>query len=835
MKKRLVFAVVLLGAMLAVPRLAQQNSRWVGTWASSPQLGEVGNAPPTPGFTDATLRQIVHVSIGGKRLRARFSNAFGTNALTITSAHVAVSAGGSAIWPESDKSLGFHGGPSVNIPSGALILSDPLDFDLAALSDLVVTIHVAEAPDSLTAHPGSRETSYLQAGNAVSASDLPASARTEHWWFLNGIDVLADRSGAAVATLGDSITDGRGSTTDQNNRWPDELARRLAATKATAEIGVLNEGIGGNRLLRDGLGPSALARLDRDVLAQSGLRWLIVLEGINDLGSRANARNEHAATAQELIAAYEQIILRAHARDIRVYAATILPCGASLYFSPELEADRQTINQWIRTSGKFDGVIDFDAATRDPQDPARLLAEADSGDHLHPGAAGYKMMAEAIDLRLFAQSADPPPAQITAQEDHRRIMGLLHIKSLRPAADPNHLDAPNAVNYNESKANPYPKLPDPLALKNGRKVTKADVWWKQRRPEIVEDFNSEIYGRVPAGMPKVNWEVTSTTREMNGGFPVVTKKLLGRVDNSSYPLIIVDIQMTLTTPADAKGPVPVMLELGFIGGFPGRGPGRAGPTPPAPAGPTWQQQLLSKGWGYAVIAPNSIQADNGAGLTQGIIGLVNKGQPRKLDDWGALRAWAWGASRALGYFETDKSVDAEQVGIEGLSRYGKATLLAMAYDQRFAIAFVGSSGEGGAKLHRRNFGELVENVAGPGEYHWMAGNFLKYAGPLTWNDLPVDAHELIALCAPRPVFVSVGSQQIEGGWVDAKGMFLAAVGAGPVYRLLGKKDLGTTEFPPMETALIDGDVAFRQHSGGHTTGPNWPTFLVFAARYIRSR
>jgi hypothetical protein len=269
-----------------------------------------------------------------------------------------------------------------------------------------------------------------------------------------------------------------------------------------------------------------------------------------------------------------------------------------------------------------------------------------------------------------------------------------------------------------------------------------------------------------------------------------------------------------------------MLEFGFGGrGF--------GPPPGARAGPTWQEQVIAKGWGYAVIVPNSIQADNGAGLTKGIIGLCNKGQPRKLDDWGVLRAWAWGASRALDYFETDKAVDAKQVGIEGLSRYGKAALVAMAYDERFAIGFIGSSGAGGAKLHRRFFGEQVENLAGVGAYHWMAGNYLKYAGPLTPKDLPVDAHELIALCAPRPVFISVGSQKVEGGWIDAKGMFLAAAAARPVYKLLGKKDLGTTEMPAQETALIDGEVAFRQHSGGHTTGPNWPTFLKFADRYLK--
>jgi hypothetical protein len=408
-------------------------------------------------------------------------------------------------------------------------------------------------------------------------------------------------------------------------------------------------------------------------------------------------------------------------------------------------------------------------------------------------------------------------------EDHQRMMDLLGIKSLRPGRNGMNPQADNYANYDESKANPYPNLPDPLVLKNGQKVTTAEMWWNQRRPEIVEDFDREIYGRVPKDTPKVNWEVTGITNEKNGDVPVITKELVGHVDNSSYPAITVDIQLTLTTPADATGPVPVIMEFGFGGRF--AMAGRSG-------GPTWQQQVLDKGWGYAIIVPNSIQADNGTGLTQGIIGLCNKGKPRKADDWGALRAWAWGASRALDYFETDKSVDAKQVGLEGHSRYGKATLVAMAYDHRFAIAYVSSSGAGGASLFRRDYGEIVENLAGSGEYHWMAGNFLKYAGPLTWDDLPIDAHELVALCAPRPVFISGGSTNGDA-WVDAKGMFLAAAGAGPVYKLLGRKDMGTTEFPPIETTLIDGDVAFRQHSGGHTPGPNWPTFLTFAQRYLK--
>jgi hypothetical protein len=434
-----------------------------------------------------------------------------------------------------------------------------------------------------------------------------------------------------------------------------------------------------------------------------------------------------------------------------------------------------------------------------------------------------------------AQEAVAPvaPVQLTAQADRQRIMDLLQITSIPPGAQGSN----TAATYDESQANPFPTLPDPLLLKSGKKVTSKDTWWKQRRPEILEDFEREIYGRTPKHTPAVTWEVTS--REDNGA--TITKQLVGHVDNSTYPLVEVNIQLTLVTPSKAAGPVPVMMQFGFAPGARGRGPavpaaGAAVTQPPAapapPAAPRWQDQVLAKGWGYASIVPNSIQADNGAGLTQGIIGLVNKGQPRKLDDWGALAAWAWGASRALDYFETDKAVDAKQVGIEGHSRYGKATIVAMALDQRFAIAYVSSSGAGGTKLHRRKFGELVENVLAANEYHWMAGNYFKYGGH--WDALPVDSHELIALCAPRPVFISAGATNGDG-WVDAKGSFLAAAGAGSVYKLLGKKDLGATEFPPIDTTLITGELGFRQHTGGHTDGPTWPTFLTYADRYIKGR
>jgi lysophospholipase L1-like esterase len=373
-----------------------EEGRWVGTWAAAPQLTEPANMPPEPGLADATLRQVVHVSVGGKRLRLRFSNAFGVKPLTILSAHVAASAGGAAIKPEGSRELTFGRRTSVTIPPGAPMVSDPVDFDLAALSDLAVTLRVKDPSKAITGHPGARCTSYLQRGDGVTEPDMPAAARTMHWYYLCGVDVdaVGVAGAAAVAVLGDSITDGRGSPTDGNGRWTDHLARRLQAAWGPAQVGVLNQGLGGNRVLNDGLGPSALARLDRDVLAQPGVRWLIVLEGINDLGTRS-------ATARDLIGAYEQIIRRAHARGIKVYGATLMPCEGSPYFTPGLEAARTEVNAWVRTSGCFDAVIDFDAAIRDTRRPSRLSAATDGGDHLHPGPEGYKIMAAAVDLKLF--------------------------------------------------------------------------------------------------------------------------------------------------------------------------------------------------------------------------------------------------------------------------------------------------------------------------------------------------------------------------------------------------------------------------------------------------
>jgi lysophospholipase L1-like esterase len=377
---------------------------WVGTWATAPQLTEPANLPPAPGLAGNTLRQIVRVSLGGERLRARFSNEFGTAPVTLNAAHVAVATGGGAIEPATDRPLTFAGRPSVTIPAGAAVMSDPFPFALRPLSTVAITLRFGDVPTTVTGHPGSRTTSYLQAGDAVSAADLPDAARTDHWYIATGLDVVAGASAAAVVTLGNSITDGRGSGTNKQNRWPDELANRLGANAGTADVAVLNQGIGGNCVLRACLGPAAVARFDRDVLGRSGVRWLIVLEGVNDIGQAAGAAGSEAV-ARDLIAAYGAMIDRAHARGIHVYGATILPFGGSFYDSPEHEAARQTVNAWIRTSGRFDAVIDLDAALRDPANPSRLLPAADTGDHLHPNETGHRMIAEAVDLALFERSA----------------------------------------------------------------------------------------------------------------------------------------------------------------------------------------------------------------------------------------------------------------------------------------------------------------------------------------------------------------------------------------------------------------------------------------------
>ena len=479
----------------------------------------------------------------------------------------------------------------------------------------------------------------------------------------------------------------------------------------------------------------------------------------------------------------------------------------------------------------------------------------------------------------------PKISIFTTQQDHDKMKATLGIKNLRSGPSGNE-SAPNHANYDEALANPCPQLPDILTLNNGKKVTTPEIWNSQRKPELMEEFEKNVYGRIPKNVPKVTWTVKIIDKEFVNRTPVIAKELVGHVDNFDYPLINVDIKMVMVVPTNVKGPVPVLMMLGrpvlpapaqpssedleslnttfkemmtksnpemkaIFDKYPAYQPIAKLPAlnffaPPKPDEElTSQERLLAAGWGYVTIDPSSIQADNGAGLTRGIVGLVNKGQPRKPEDWGSLRAWAWGAARGLDYLETDPLVDAKKVGIEGVSRYGKAALVTLAFEPRFSLGLIGSSGKGGTTLQRRTFGEAVESLTGGGEYHWMAGNYLKYGteessfGKKTGCDMLVDSHELIAFCAPRLTFISYGiPEKGDSKWLDQKGSYMATIAAGSVFKLLGVKDLGVTndymteKMPLMLTDMLDGHLAWRQHDGGHTDAPNFKSFIPWATKFL---
>lgn len=479
----------------------------------------------------------------------------------------------------------------------------------------------------------------------------------------------------------------------------------------------------------------------------------------------------------------------------------------------------------------------------------------------------------------FFASASFAATPWTAEQDHADMMRQLGITELRPGAngDPT---AQNAANYDPAKANPYPVWPDLLKMADGRPVTSAAMWREHRRPELIGLFEREVYGRIPSGVPGVTWRVETVDREYFGGRPVVAQQLVGHVDNRTAPGIVVDIRATLVLPANAKGAVPVLVMFGparypspsqpnlaeaarldaalkatliardpsfasIFAAHPGFELVKPGGLFAPPPNDDRVTKLIAAGWGVALLDTSTIQADDGAGLREGIIGLVNKGAPRTPEQWGALRAWGWGASRLLDYLCTRSEVDAAKVGIEGVSRWGKAALVTAAFDERFAMVLIGSSGEGGVKPHRRNFGEQVENLTGTGGYHWMAGNFLKYGtergrlGRKTANDLPVDSHELLALVAPRFAFVSYGiPKEGDALWLDQQGSYMTTIAAGRAWTLLGGRDLGqgndyrAAMMPPQGTDLLNGDLAWRQHDGGHTDGPNMSYFVKWADRKL---
>jgi hypothetical protein len=470
--------------------------------------------------------------------------------------------------------------------------------------------------------------------------------------------------------------------------------------------------------------------------------------------------------------------------------------------------------------------------------------------------------------RTDGDAGQASPVIFTTQEDHQYLLKQLGISKLRPGRS-SDAKSPNVANYDETLANPYPKLPPVLTRANNEPIVAPEQWWTQRRPEIVELLEREVYGRVPADVPAVRWEIREEREIESGGRKAIQKHIVGTVDNSKCPDIRVSISMSLTLPKESDKRVPVLMSFGWTPFEPnpfrmGNRPGGANAGGARP--PSKEDKLIQAGWGCAMINPSTIQEDSGGfqknpfrrqdndgeevkpvgmGLTRGIIGLTNLGQPRKPEDWGALRAWAWGASRGLDYLESEPGVDAKRVGIAGVSRYGKAALVAMAFDQRFAMGLIASSGAGGTKLFRRNFGESLENLAGSGAYHWMAGNYVKYSaeesvfGRRTADDLPVDSHMTLALCAPRLTFISHGiPEKGDANWLDHQGSFMSAIAAQPVFRLLGSDGLGrsddysTEKMPSVNVNLLDGQLGWRQHDGGHTDEPNVEHFIAWAERFF---
>ncbi len=410
MERVLLLSALALFSTCQAQTLRDSSSRqsWVGTWSTAPQLVEPANTPPAPGLRDNTLRQVVRVSIGGDTLRVRFTNAFSASPVTLHAVHLAVSKGSGGIDLNTDHKLLFDGKEETTIAPGSTVTSDPLPFPLQDRMDVAVTIYFGDISPDVTGHPGSRTTSYLLSGNEVAKPEFSGAITTDHWYVINAIDVLAPTPAAAIAILGNSITDGRGSTTNSQNRWPDMLSEHLLNDSLTRHIGVLNMGIGGNCVLTGGLGPTALSRFDRDVLSQYGVRWVIVFEGVNDIGAVRSA-NAATLTASNLIAAYKEMIDKCHARNIRIFGATILPFNGHAYYNRYSEQCRSRVNEWIRTMGNFDACIDFDKTMRNPQDTTRLGCTTNQHDGLHPDAAGYRRMGDSVDRALFRIDATHSP------------------------------------------------------------------------------------------------------------------------------------------------------------------------------------------------------------------------------------------------------------------------------------------------------------------------------------------------------------------------------------------------------------------------------------------
>jgi len=702
----------------------ETSEKWVGTWSTAPQLVEPRNNPPAPGLSNNTLRQIVHVSIGGDSLRLRLSNEFSTNSVTLNEVHIAVSKGGSTIDTATDKILNFNGNPEVTMAPGTAVTSDPLQFSLEPLSNVVITIYFGQISSDVTGHPGSRTTSYILTGNEVSNEDFSGAVQTNHWYVINTIDVKASDSTYAIAILGNSITDGRGSGTNKQNRWPDELSRRLQENPETQHIAVLNEGIGGNAVLSGGLGPTALNRFNRDVIEQNGVKWLIIFEGVNDIGGSSGV-----GVAQDLINAYGQMIDIAHAKGILVYGATLLPFGDSFYYTEDHETSRQAVNDWIRNSGRFDAVIDLDKALRDPSDILKLLPIADDGDHLHPSETGHRMMAEAVDLNLFAV-IDSWGEDVPFVYDFENT----YADSVQPVL-PAFADLP--------VINP---LTDPFEWSDGSGRSTRFEDWHYRRAEIKAEIEYYEIGEKPVRPEDI-------TASYSDGILTVNVTVNGNTLTLTSEVIL----------PSGFGPFPAVIGMG-------------GSTGSLPTEIFNSRDIAQITFNFGQVMAHT--------QTRGSE-PINKLYP-ELTYMGAYSAWSWGVSRLIDGLElvsADLNIDLKHLAVTGCSFAGKMALFAGAFDERIALTIAQESGGGGAAAWRVSETLGAVETLGATSHAWFIEDMFKFSNAVP--KLPYDHHELMAMVAPRALLVLGNPDYV---WLADESGFVSCKAAHEVWKAFGVPD-----------------------------------------------
>jgi (4-O-methyl)-D-glucuronate---lignin esterase len=723
--------IVLIFSFFTMEEAKGQSSsnQWVGTWSTALQLVEPGNNPPNPGLSNNTLRQIVRISLGGDSLRMRLSNEYSSSAVTLKEVHIAVSKGGGTIDPNTDLVLYFNGNTEITMEPDSAITSDPFSFTLEARTDIAITIYFGDTSFDVTGHPGSRTTSYLLTGNEITKVDFSNAVKTDHWYIINTIDVKAPDPAAAIVVLGNSITDGRGSGTNKQNRWPDELARRLQENYGTEHVAVLNQGIGGNCVLKACLGPSAKNRFKSDVLDQNGVKWLVIFEGVNDIGGAWGAEGS-AQVAKDLIAAYDDMIDEAHENGILVYGATLLPFGESSYYSTDHESARETVNEWIRNSGRFDAVIDLDEALRDPNNILKLLPEADDGDHLHPSETGHRMIAEAVNLNLFTGNSFGEDVPLVYNVENTgadcSIPVLPYIGSLL-FIEP---------------------LTDPFEFSDGSKRSTRFEDWGCRRAEIKAEIEHYEIGEKPKRPEDI-------TASYAGGILTVNVTVNGNT-------LVLTSEVVLPS---GSGPFPAVIGMGF------------GSTGSLPSSIFTSRNIAQIPFNFGQVMAHSQNRGSEP---------INKLYP-ELTYMGAYSAWSWGVSRLIDGLELvseDLNIDLERLAVTGCSFAGKMALFAGAFDERIALTIAQESGGGGAAAWRVSQTLGAVETLGATSHVWFMESMFQFSGNNV-SKLPFDHHELMAMIAPRALLVLGNPDYV---WLADESGYVSCKAAHEVWKAFGVPD-----------------------------------------------